>query len=453
MKEAEGNWNFFDRLKGDKVVWMIVLMLIMWSIVCIFSSTSSLKPVLTGAKTRVDVVNELLLVIGIGFGFLLLVYNFFGSRCLRFLGKIGFIGSAALLIFVNCHVEISDSFKASTINDAWRVIKVGHFQVHIYEIIKVAMVMYMAWAVDTFLNKDFKLLNKLAEMDHLHWLKKPMWQKVICIYFPLTFVMLMVAVGSGSSAGFIGVILLATVLIGGVRDKGIVIPILAVVGLVAGIIVLNKVTDGGVVEKFPRAQTWASRMGGMEKHLEKVYEAAPNSDEYRRAIDKIRQPYSAKIAIKQGGFLGKGAGQSTQRYVVPVMYEDYMFSFIVEEYGLWGAFIIIILYISLLARGTVIVKGCTGRFEKITVAGLVILITGQAMLHMFVNVGIGPLTGQTLPLVSYGSSSFVCFCVAFGIILSISRGARRNIEKEREASGRIQLEHQEELMEEMDSEV
>ena len=72
---------------------------------------------------------------------------------------------------------------------------------------------------------------------------------------------------------------------------------------------------------------------------------------------------------------------------------------------------------------------------------------------MFVNVGIGPLTGQTLPLISYGSSSFIMFCIAFGVILSLSRGARQNIEKERQESGAIHLEHMDPISEDMDSEV
>ncbi|MBQ1718478.1 MAG: FtsW/RodA/SpoVE family cell cycle protein, partial [Bacteroidales bacterium] len=162
---------------------------------------------------------------------------------------------------------------------------------------------------------------------------------------------------------------------------------------------------------------------------------------YYKALDKIRQPYSAKIAIKEGGVLGKGPGQSTQRYVVPDISEDYMYSFIIEEYGLWGALIVIFLYVSLLARGSIIVRNC-GKdiYAKISVAGLCLLISGQAFLHMFVNADIGPMTGQTLPLISHGNSAFLCFSLAFGLILSFSRIAQRRIEKEqREAQPLIEL--------------
>lgn len=453
MRKKAGNWNIFENLKGDKVVWMIVLMLIMWSIVCIFSSTSSLGEVLSGSKTRLDVVREMLTVVGIGFGLILICYNYFGIKTYRALSRFGFLVSIILLLLVVSHFRISDGFRAGTINNAWRVIKIGGFQIHIYEIIKVAMVMYMAWAVDAVLEDDLPLINELTKLKHFKWLSKPFWKKTFCIYIPMLLVMGLTALGSGSSAAFIGAIMLATILVGGLRAWEVFIPLMLIGVLLAGFIIFNKVTGGAVLEKIPRAQTWASRIEGPKKTLDLLEEMKPGSDEYMKAVDKIRQPYSAKIAIKQGGLLGKGAGQSTQRYVVPVMYEDYMFSFIIEEYGLLGAIIIIFLYVSLLARGTVIVKGCVGRFEKIAVAGLVTLITGQALLHMFVNVGIGPLTGQTLPLISYGSSSFVMFCIAFGVILSLSRGARQNIEKERAESGSIRFEHQDDIIEDMDSEV
>ena len=119
-----------------------------------------------------------------------------------------------------------------------------------------------------------------------------------------------------------------------------------------------------------------------------------------------------------------------------------MFSFIVEEYGLIGALIVIILYVSLLARGSVIVRNCKDNFGKITVAGLILLISGQAMMHMLINSGIGPLTGQTLPLISYGSSSFIVFCIAFGVILSISREASKKIDRETRTAEPLKMTHE-----------
>ena len=111
-----------------------------------------------------------------------------------------------------------------------------------------------------------------------------------------------------------------------------------------------------------------------------------------------------------------------------------MFSFIIEEYGLVGAILVIILFVSLLARGSTIARLCTNDYGQIVVGGLSLMITGQAFMHIFVNVGIGPMTGQTLPLISDGSFAFLMFCTAFGIILSISRIARNQIREEEEAA-------------------
>jgi cell division protein FtsW len=120
-------------------------------------------------------------------------------------------------------------------------------------------------------------------------------------------------------------------------------------------------------------------------------------------------------------------GGSTQKYVVSNIYGDYMFSFLVEEYGLIGGILIIFLYVSLLARGSLIASNCSNEYAKIAVGGLSVLITGQAFMHILVNVDIGPMTGQTLPLISHGSFAFLVFCIAFGVILSISRMAREEI--------------------------
>lgn len=422
-------WNFFDGLKGDKVVWTIVLTLILISTVCIFSSTSLEKAVLDGTKTRVDMVIDLLFkTVALGVGVLLICYNFIGTKGYRWLAQWGFLGSMALLLFLVSHMSLG-FIKAGQINGAWRVINIRGLQLHVFEIVKIAMVMYMSWAVDEFEHGGFWMADKLSRIPRLKWLKKPFAQKTIYIYLPLVFVMLLIATGSGSSALFIGLIMFATILVGGLSVRELILPACAVAGIIVALIFINSATDGRLL-KETRFETWVSRIKGGENWEKQFEESKPHSIEWQQAVDKLRQPYSAKIAIKQGGIIGKGPGQSTQRYIVPVMYEDYMYSFIVEEYGLIGGIIVLILYVSLLARGSVIVRNCKDSFGKILVAGLVITISGQAMLHMMVNAGVIPLTGQTLPLISYGTSSFLMFCIAFGIILSISREAVKKIAQE-----------------------
>ena len=415
-------WNFFDRIEGDKVVWIIVLMLILISIVCIFSSTSRL---LEGSQTRLDIVKSQLFVVAAGLALIIVCYNIKNIKIFRWLSQWGALVSFVLLGLLLTKID-TPIIRSIELNGARRILQIAGFQMHVFEVVKVAMVLYLAWAMDA------------LKKGELKWPKKEIWKKILFIYFPFVAILLMILPGSNSAALFIGGIMFIVILLGGgnLRDMAL-LAALAVV-LIAGCWGIYELSGH---KALGRIGTAVSRLSEHEDWEQKVLDARPGSDEYYKALDKIRQPYSAKIAIKEGGVLGKGPGQSTQRYVVPDISEDYMYSFIIEEYGLWGALIVIFLYVSLLARGSIIVRNC-GKdiYAKISVAGLCLLISGQAFLHMFVNADIGPMTGQTLPLISHGNSAFLCFSLAFGLILSFSRIAQRRIEKEqREAQPLIEL--------------
>ena len=415
-------WNYFDRIEGDKVVWIIVLMLILISIVCIFSSTSRL---LEGSQTRLNIVKSQLMIVAVGLAVIIVCYNIKNIKVFRWLSKWGFPLSFVLLGLLLSRID-TPILRSIELNGARRILQIAGFQVHVFEVVKIAMVMYLAWAMDA------------LKKGELKWPRNTLGKKWFYIYVPFIITLLMIVPGSNSAALFIGGIMFIVILLGGGNFKDM--------ALLAGVAVVILAGCWGIYElsghkALGRIGTAVSRISESEDWEQKVLDARPGSDEYYKALDKIRQPYSAKIAIKEGGVLGKGPGQSTQRYVVPDISEDYMYSFIIEEYGLWGALIIIFLYVSLLARGSIIVRNCgKDLYAKICVAGLCLLITGQAFLHMFVNADIGPMTGQTLPLISHGNSAFLCFSLAFGIILSFSRIAQRRIEKEqREAKPLMEL--------------
>ena len=405
-------WNFFEGVEGDKVVWIIVLLLMLISVLCMFSSTSRL---LSSGQSRLGVVKEQLILVAAGLAIVIAIYNIRQLGILRFFSRFGFIVSLLLLGMLDLKLDLG-FIKSIEINGARRILKVGPVQVHVFEVVKVAMIMYLAWAMDALKRKKLK------------WGANELQKKVINIYAPFVLTFAMIIPGSNSSALVIGGMMFITILIGGgnLKDLAILAGIgVVLLGLMFGIYKLS----GG---KFlGRIGTGISRVFGHTDYEQQVLDARPGSIDYYDALDEIRQPYSAKIAIHEGGVFGKGPGQSTQRYVVPDISEDYMYSFIIEEYGIIGGLFVLMLYISLLARGSLIVRNCgTELFPKLAAAGLIMLIVMQAFLHMFVNVDIGPMTGQTLPLVSHGSSAFLCFCVAFGIILSISRYASRKIQKE-----------------------
>ena len=412
---AKKKWNLrniFENFEGDKVVWMIVLLLMLISVLCMFSSTSRL---LSSGQSRIDVVKDQLILVAAGIGIIILIYNIRNLAILRWLSKFGFAVSLLLLAVLDLRLDLG-FVRSIEINGARRILQVGPVQVHVFEVVKVAMIMYLAWAMDA------------LKRGKLKWGKNELAKKIIYIYGPFVLSFLMIIPGSNSAALVIGGMMFITILIGGgnLRDLAILVAAGALmVGLVLGIYALSK----GKV--FGRIGTGISRIFESTDWEQKVKDSRMGSVDYYEALDEIRQPYSAKIAIHEGGLIGKGPGASTQRYVVPDISEDYMFSFIIEEYGLLGGLIVLMLYISLLARGSLIVRNCGSElFPKLAVAGLTMLIVLQAFLHMFVNVDIGPMTGQTLPLVSHGSSAFLCFCVAFGIILSVSRYASRKLRKE-----------------------
>ena len=433
-----GFWNFIDNIEGDKVVWVIVFMLIIISVLAIFSSTSLLKE---GSKDRMDFIKDHIIVVGVGLGLISVLYNIRKIGVFRVLSQLGFGLSFLLLLLLDLHVKIPGVLKAEYINGAWRTLSIAGFQVHVFEVVKVAMVLYLAWALHAFKedqealrkrqkSKYMKLANSFAG-SKLDFLSRPFWKRTIYMYLPILITCVMVLMGSGSSALFIGAILIAVLLIGGAPFKEIGSAAAIGLGLLLAIVGLYNATDGKVFPIFERVATMTTRFEA-EYDVDNLKTLRKGSREFYEELDKIKQPYSAKIAVHEGGITGKGIGGSTQKYVVSNIYGDYMFSFIIEEYGLFGGILVILLYVSLLARGALIASKCTNEYAKIAVGGLSVLITGQAFMHMMVNTDIGPMTGQTLPLISHGASAFLVFCVAFGIILCISRKARKKIQSAEE---------------------
>lgn len=406
-------WNFLDHLGGDKVVWIIVTMLILTSLVCIFSSTSRL---LRTGETRVDIIKSQFTIVFAGLVAIILCCSIKKIEIYRKLSISGFIVSALLLVFLDAGISIGP-LKAADINTARRVIKFGGIQIHVFEIVKVAMVLYLAWAMDA------------LKKGRIKFIKSRIWQKILLLYVPFLTTFALILPGSNSSAIFIGGLMLTMLLLGEGNLKDLLLLGCLGVTFLGISFGVYEISDGKYMK---RIGTLKSRLSKATDWEQVFLDSKPGTKNYYTALDKIRQPYSAKIAVHEGGLIGKGAGQSTQRYVVPDISEDFMFSFIIEEYGLLGGIIVIILYVSLLARGSLIAKKCSDEdyFAKLAVAGLCLLITGQAFLHMFVNADLGLNTGQTLPLISHGNSAFLCFCIAFGIILSISRITAKAVEKE-----------------------
>lgn len=447
-KQGSRFWRFIDNFAGDKVVWMIVILLILISLVTIFSSTSLLANM---QKTdRISILKEQSIIALLGLGLIILCYNIKKINIFRVFSKYGFAISLLLLGLLAAHTTIIPMIRPIEINKAWRMLSLFGFQIHVFEVVKVLMVLYLSWAVDAYRYDGFHLAKKLAKWIKFDWLASPLGLRVFYIYVPIIITCTLILMGSVSSALFIGTIFFVTILIGGISIRDVVIPGIAAIILLLGAYGIHEMTDGKV---FNRLSTAFSRVSSSNEECEEILcneKYSPyDTVKVERGIpitwedikNNYSQPFSAKLAIRQGGIIGKGPGESTQRYVVPIMYSDYMYSFIIEEYGLVGGLFIIIIFASLLARGALISNWLNDYYAKTAVAGLVVLTVGQAFMHMAINLDLVPRTGQTLPMISHGNSSFLAFSIVFGIILSFSRQAR----KDREERLRIEKEIQEEL--------
>ena len=421
--------NRLQEFQGDKVILIIVLLLILISFLAIFSST----PLLPSQASRIETMREhgIIAIFGILVMFLLYRFDF---KWIKYLSQAGFAVSFILLVLLLLKVDFG-FFKVEVRNSAVRNFVLLGKQIHVFEIVKVAMVMYLAWAMNAIKedmnarrekrkSETLRVGNWLAEQSpKLRFMKKTRGKRILYVYIPSIIIVMMLFFGSGSSSLFVGAVLIALMIVGGVPMKELFLA--GFIGLIGigSLVAIHELSDGKYVK---RVATIINRMKA-DYDMERLN--GLKGDDYFNMLDTLRQPVSAKMAVHEGKLIGKGIGNSTQKYKVDNIYGDYMYSFIIEEYGLLGGILVLILYVSLLARSSIIARMCEDEFAKFAVGGLAILVSGQAFMHILVNVDIGPMTGQTLPLISHGASAFLVFCVAFGIMLSISRIARSNIEK------------------------
>jgi cell division protein FtsW len=179
----------------------------------------------------------------------------------------------------------------------------------------------------------------------------------------------------------------------------------------------DAIKAGGVFHRFA---TWRNRI---LKHFNKQ-EVAP--EEYN--IEENYQVGHANIAIASSGVIGKGPGNSMERDYLPQAFSDFIFAIVIEELGILGATAVVFLYIILLYRAARIASRCENNFPAFLVMGLALLLVVQATFNMLVAVGLAPVTGQPLPLISKGGTSTIINCAYIGAILSVSRSAKRKKE-------------------------
>lgn len=430
QEKKKGIARFFELLPGDRVIWIVVILLAMISILSVFSSSSLLA--LETGSSRMSIVGTQMIVALVGILVIVGVCMVKNMKVFQWLSQWGFAVSFLMLLMLVAHIQLP-LISARPINGAWRILKVFGIQIHVYEVVKVLMVMYLAWAVDALRTDNFTLLNHIvSKYEKMRWLDTEFWKKMIYIYLPVILTTVLMMDGGTSSALFFAAIMALIIFVGGVRVGEILI-LAAVVALWFGTAIGVYKNSGKIMPLSGRVVTAIGRIDtDHDRNMEIIMTAPRASKEFQAALDKERQQVGALLAIKDGGWLGKGAGRSNQRYIVAVIFGDYMYSFIIEEYGIIGGILVMLLYLSLLARGALISKNCSDYYGKVCAGSLCLLITAQAFMHILINVHLAPQTGQTLPMISHGTSSYLVFSFAFGVILSISRIVQNRLKKEEE---------------------
>lgn len=170
---------------------------------------------------------------------------------------------------------------------------------------------------------------------------------------------------------------------------------------------------------FHRADTWKSRVN---KFMSDKEIAPENYD-----LDKDAQVAHANIAIASSNIFGKGPGNSVERDFLSQAFSDFIYAIIIEEMGIEGAIFVVFLYIVLLFRTGKIANRCENNFPAFLAMGLALMLVTQAIFNMLVAVGLAPVTGQPLPLISKGGTSTIINCIYIGAILSVSRSAKKRV--------------------------
>jgi cell division protein FtsW len=275
-----------------------------------------------------------------------------------------------------------------SINEAtrWLEIPVIGLKLQPSDIAKVALVIYLARGLTVYQHelKNFRTVS-------------------VRLVIPVAIVCMLIMPENLSTALMIFMISMIILFIGRVPIKFLMAYAglgLAGVLLFASLLLIIKKDDN-------RVQVWKTRI---ETYFSG--ESSPDAD---------YQSNQAKIAISTGKLFGKLPGGSTQRNMLPQSNSDFIFAIIVEEYGLFGAIIVILSYLALMFRGIQIARKCDYAFPALMVLGLTVMIVFQAFLNMLVAVGLFPVTGQTLPMISWGRTSVIVISFSLGAILSVSR--------------------------------
>ncbi|MEN9381308.1 MAG: hypothetical protein RI940_189 [Bacteroidota bacterium] len=390
-----------QRTNGDKFIWGLVIVLSLVSILVVYSATGSLAYKSLGGNTSKFLFKQLgftLVGLVLIFGLHRINYTMF-SR----IASILYVFSIPLLVYT--------LFFGATINDGsrWIRLPIVHFTFQTSDLAKLALFMFIS-----------RTLSKKQEVI------KDFKRGFLPVIIPVLITCALIMPANLSNALLTGATALVLMFIGRISLKHIgltiavaMIPVLILISIA---VATHKNEKAKIAEEekpvaaekskiFIRVDTWVSRIQDFMYPNEK---------------DAPYQVQQAKIAIANGGILfGLGPGNSRQRNFLPQAYNDFIYSIIIEEYGLIGGVFIMFVYLVFLFRCIRIFRKCPYAFGAFLALGLSFSLIIQAIANMAVNVNLVPVTGVTLPLVSMGGSSFIFTCCSIGLVLSVARNVEQ----------------------------
>ena len=402
--------------KGDKVIWMIFFFLCIISVVEVFSASSGLT-YKSGSYMSPLVKHLGILMMGI---FCMVITLNIKCKYFKILTPFMLIISFFTLIWV--------FIAGQSTNGAQRWVSLIGIQFQPSEIAKGTLVLATA--------------QILSALQTDHGADKNAFKFILIV---CAFIVPLIGLENLSTAALLCLVILLMMVIGRVpmRQLGklLGVTLAFILAVFAGVMLLGtdrgnvnsnkkmteqveqrKKEEGMLAKVFHRADTWKSRIDKFTSSEE----VAPSEVD----LDKDAQVAHANIAIASSNVVGKGPGNSVERDFLSQAFSDFIYAIIIEELGVEGAVGVAVLYIMLLFRTGRIASRCENNFPALLAMGLALLLVTQALFNMCVAVGLAPVTGQPLPLVSKGGTSTMINCIYVGVILSVSRSAKKKGEPE-----------------------
>ncbi|MCT4590341.1 MAG: FtsW/RodA/SpoVE family cell cycle protein [Carboxylicivirga sp.] len=372
-------------IKGDRIIWYVILALAVFSSLVVYSATGNLAYKHQDGNVVYYLFRHAKFLI-LGIGIIIAVHQINYKWFARFATVFLYFSILLLAITAVSGVNLNNASR-------WLTVPVVGISFQPSEIAKLALMMYIAKVLAQYQAND-RTADEAFKPIMLH-------VAIVCgLIFKDDF----------STAALIGATSLVVMFIGRVSLKYL----LGTVGTVI-LVALFLLWLSDYLPFWHRASTVKARI---ERFIS-------NDDDSKEATVDY-QSQRSQMAIATGGIRGKGPGNSHQRYFLPHPYSDFVYAIIVEEWGFIGGFFVMLAYLILLFRAGVIIRASSRTFPAFLVIGLATLLVVQAFINMGVAVGVMPVTGQPLPLVSMGGTSTLFTCLAFGAILSVSRN---NIEE------------------------